>query len=75
MLGWWGQGRGQGNGGQGMCQVSGGQVVGVRVVDLSHPVRPSKSRTRTSDKMKKLVLENHRISRGELAQEMSISLK
>ena len=27
------------------------------------------------DKMKKLVLENRRISRGELAQEMSISLK
>ena len=26
-------------------------------------------------KMKKLVLENRRISRGELAQEMSISLK
>ena len=56
-------------------RVVGVRIVGGRVVDLSHPVRPSKSRTRTSDKMKKLVLENHRISRGELAQEMSISLK
>ena len=44
-------------------------------MDLSRSVRPSTSRTRTSDKMKKLVLENCRISRGELAQEMSISLK